>query len=403
MSISRVLSGMRPTGWLHLGHYHGVLENWVRLQHEHDCYFFVADWHALTTHYDDPRALAGHTRDMVIDWLAAGVDPDKATICVQSAMPEHAELHVLLSMGTPLSWLERVPTYKDQQEKLKEKDLATYGFLGYPLLQSADILLYGADKVPVGADQVAHVELTREVARRFNHLYGREFDAEAKLAAAIALLDKDTGKKYQRMARKYKEQGDADSLKYGKLLVAEQTQLSSTDRERLLGGLDGSGRVILTEPVALLTEASKMPGLDGQKMSKSYGNTISLRESPDNVREKLRKMPTDPARVRRTDAGNPARCPVWQLHEIYSNQTTKDWVQAGCTSASIGCLDCKQPVVDSINQMLLPMRERAAEFEQDPAQLNRILSDGAARARETAHATLREVRHAMGLIGTWSQ
>ena len=318
-------------------------------------------------------------------------------------MPEHAELHVLLSMGTPLSWLERVPTYKDQQEKLKEKDLATYGFLGYPLLQSADILLYGADKVPVGADQVAHVELTREVARRFNHLYGREFDAEAKLAAAIALLDKDTGKKYQRMARKYKEQGDADSLKYGKLLVAEQTQLSSTDRERLLGGLDGSGRVILTEPVALLTEASKMPGLDGQKMSKSYGNTISLRESPDNVREKLRKMPTDPARVRRTDAGNPARCPVWQLHEIYSNQTTKDWVQAGCTSASIGCLDCKQPVVDSINQMLLPMRERAAEFEQDPAQLNRILSDGAARARETAHATLREVRHAMGLIGTWSQ
>ncbi len=403
MSISRVLSGMRPTGWLHLGHYHGVLENWVRLQHEHDCYFFVADWHALTTHYDDPRALAGHTRDMVIDWLAAGVDPDKATIFVQSAMPEHAELHVLLSMGTPLSWLERVPTYKDQQEKLKEKDLATYGFLGYPLLQSADILLYGADKVPVGADQVAHVELTREVARRFNHLYGREFDAEAKLAAAIALLDKDTGKKYQRMARKYKEQGDADSLKYGKLLVAEQTQLSSTDRERLLGGLDGSGRVILTEPVALLTEASKMPGLDGQKMSKSYGNTISLRESPDNVREKLRKMPTDPARVRRTDAGNPARCPVWQLHEIYSNQTTKDWVQAGCTSASIGCLDCKQPVVDSINQMLLPMRERAAEFEQDPAQLNRILSDGAARARETAHATLREVRHAMGLIGTWSQ
>ena len=403
MSISRVLSGMRPTGWLHLGHYHGVLENWVRLQHEHDCYFFVADWHALTTHYDDPRALAGHTRDMVIDWLAAGVDPDKATIFVQSAMPEHAELHVLLSMGTPLSWLERVPTYKDQQEKLKEKDLATYGFLGYPLLQSADILLYGADKVPVGADQVAHVELTREVARRFNHLYGREFDAEAKLAAAIALLDKDTGKKYQRMARKYKEQGDADSLKYGKLLVAEQTQLSSTDRERLLGGLDGSGRVILTEPVALLTEASKMPGLDGQKMSKSYGNTISLRESPDNVREKLRKMPTDPARVRRTDAGNPARCPVWQLHEIYSNQTTKDWVQAGCTSASIGCLDCKQPVVDSINQMLLPMRERAAEFEQDPAQLNRILSDGATRARETAHATLREVRHAMGLIGTWSQ
>jgi tryptophanyl-tRNA synthetase len=403
MSVSRVLSGMRPTGWLHLGHYHGVLENWVRLQHEHDCYFFVADWHALTTHYDDPRSLAKHTQDMVIDWLAAGVDPDKATIFVQSAMPEHAELHVLLSMGTPLSWLERVPTYKDQQEKLREKDLATYGFLGYPLLQSADILLYRAEKVPVGADQVAHVELTREVARRFNHLYGREHDAAERLQAAIALLDKDTAKKYQRMAKKYQEQGDAESLKYGKILVQAQQQLSTEDRERLMGGLDGSGRVILPEPTALLTEASKMPGLDGQKMSKSYGNTISLRETPDNVRDKLRKMPTDPARVRRTDAGNPKHCPVWQLHEVYTDLATRDWVQHGCTSASIGCLECKQPVIDAINHMLLPMRERAAVFEQNPSQLNRILSDGAARARETAHETLREVRKSMGLIGSWSQ
>jgi len=403
MSTSRVLSGMRPTGWLHLGHYHGVLENWVKLQHQHDCYFFVADWHALTTHYDDPRALAGHTRDMVIDWLAAGVDPSKATIFVQSDMPEHAELHVLLSMGTPLSWLERVPTYKDQQEKLKEKDLATYGFLGYPLLQSADILLYRADKVPVGADQVAHVELTREVARRFNHLYGREFDAAERLAAAIAQLDKDTGKKYQRMAKKYQEQGDADSLKYGRLLVEQQTQLSAEDRERLLGGLDGSGRTILPEPQALLTEASKMPGLDGQKMSKSYGNTISLRESPDSVRDKLRKMPTDPARIRRTDAGNPKHCPVWQLHEVYTDQATHDWVQQGCTSAAIGCIECKQPVIDAINQMLVPMRERAAQFEQDPELLNRILREGAERARVTARETLHDVRQAMGLIGSWAQ
>lgn len=403
MSTSRVLSGMRPTGWLHLGHYHGVLENWVKLQHQHDCYFFVADWHALTTHYDDPRALAGHTRDMVIDWLAAGVDPSKATIFVQSDMPEHAELHVLLSMGTPLSWLERVPTYKDQQEKLKEKDLATYGFLGYPLLQSADILLYRADKVPVGADQVAHVELTREVARRFNHLYGREFDAAERLAAAIAQLDKDTGKKYQRMAKKYQEQGDADSLKYGRILVEQQTQLSAEDRERLLGGLDGSSRTILSEPQALLTEASKMPGLDGQKMSKSYGNTISLRESPDSVRDKLRKMPTDPARIRRTDAGNPKNCPVWQLHEVYTDQATHDWVQQGCTSAGIGCIECKQPVIDAINQMLVPMRERAAQFEQDPELLNRILRDGAERARITARETLQDVRQAMGLIGSWAQ
>lgn len=399
---SRVLSGMRPTGWLHLGHYHGVLENWVRLQHQFDCYFFVADWHALTTHYDDPRALAGHTRDMVVDWLAAGLDPAQATIFVQSAMPEHAELHVLLSMGTPLSWLERVPTYKDQQEKLREKDLATYGFLGYPLLQSADILLYRADRVPVGADQVSHVELTREVARRFNHLYGREHDAETRLAETLARLDKDTAKKYQRMARKYREQGDADALKYGRLLVEQLVSLEPIERERLLGGLDGSGRIILPEPEALLTEASKMPGLDGQKMSKSYGNTINLRESPAGVAEKVKKMPTDPQRVRRHDPGNPERCPVWQLHQVYSSAEVRDWACQGCTTAAIGCIECKQPVIDSINALLGPMRERAAPFEADPQAIDRILQDGAVRARDTAQATLREVRQAMGLIGRWS-
>ncbi len=399
---SRVLSGMRPTGWLHLGHYHGVLENWVRLQHEFDAYFFVADWHALTTHYEDPRALAGHTRDMVVDWLAAGLDPDQATIFAQSAMPEHAELHVLLSMGTPLSWLERVPTYKDQQEKLRERDLATYGFLGYPLLQAADILLYRADKVPVGADQVSHVELTREVARRFNHLYGREFDADARLAETLALLDKDTAKKYQRLAKKYREQGDADALHYGRLLVEQQSELEPIARERLMGGLDGSGRIILPEPEALLTKASKMPGLDGQKMSKSYGNAISLRESPAGVAEKVKKMPTDPQRVRRTDPGDPVRCPVWQLHQVYSTAEVRDWVVAGCTSAGIGCIDCKQPVIDAINHLLAPMRERAAPLEADFTAIDRILSEGAERARDTAQATLREVRMAMGLIGRWS-
>lgn len=398
----RILSGMRPTGWLHLGHYHGVLENWVRLQHDNACFFFVADWHALTTHYEDPRGLAQHTRDMVIDWLAAGLDPEKATLFVQSALPEHAELHVLLSMGTPLSWLERVPTYKDQQEKLREKDLATYGFLGYPLLQSADILLYRADQVPVGADQVSHVELTREVARRFNHLYGREPDAAERLTALLGTLDKETVKKYQRLARKFQEKGDSEALHYGQLLVNQLSGLSDADRERLRGGLDGSGRIILPEPQALLTEASKMPGLDGLKMSKSYGNTISLRESPEQVRDKLKKMPTDPARVRRTDPGNPEHCPVFQLHEVYSSESTRQWVCQGCTTASIGCLECKEPVIQAINDMLIPMRERAEPFEQDPAHLQRILSRGNERARAVAQETLRDVREAMGLIGSWS-
>ncbi|WP_082968730.1 tryptophan--tRNA ligase [Perlucidibaca aquatica] len=396
-SPQRVLSGMRPTGRLHLGHYHGVLKNWVTLQHEYDCYFFVADWHALTTHYDDPSQLEASTMDMVVDWLAAGVNPKAATLFVQSAMPEHAELHLLLSMMTPLGWLERVPTYKDQQEKLKEKDLATYGFLGYPLLQAADILLYRAGLVPVGADQVSHVELTREVARRFNHLFGREPGFEQAVEAAVVKMGKKASKVYIDLRKRYQETGDAAALETAQALVRDQQNITLGDKERLLGSIEGSGKIILPEPQALLTPAAKMPGLDGQKMSKSYGNTIALREAPDDVDAKIRKMPTDPARIRRTDAGNPDVCPVWQLHEVYSDEQRKQWVQEGCRSAGIGCLECKKPVIDAINAELVPMRQRGREFEQAPDMLRSVLAEGAERARETAANTLADVRQALGL------
>ena len=396
-SPQRVLSGMRPTGRLHLGHYHGVLKNWVTLQHEYDCYFFVADWHALTTHYDDPSQLEASTMDMVVDWLAAGLNPKAATLFVQSAMPEHAELHLLLSMMTPLGWLERVPTYKDQQEKLKEKDLATYGFLGYPLLQAADILLYRAGLVPVGADQVSHVELTREVARRFNHLFGREPGFEQAVEAAVVKMGKKAAKVYIDLRKRYQETGDAAALETAQALVRDQQNITLGDKERLLGSIEGSGKIILPEPQALLTPAAKMPGLDGQKMSKSYGNTIALREAPDDVDAKIRKMPTDPARIRRTDAGNPDVCPVWQLHEVYSDEQRKQWVQEGCRSAGIGCLECKKPVIDAINAELVPMRQRGREFEQAPDMLLSVLAEGAERARETAANTLADVRQALGL------
>lgn len=396
-SQQRVLSGMRTTGRLHLGHYHGVLKNWVKLQHEFDCFFFAADWHALTTHYEDPSQIEAHTLDMVVDWLAAGVNPKAATLFVQSTMPEHAELHLLLSMMTPLGWLERVPTYKDQQEKLKEKDLTTYGFLGYPLLQSADILLYRAGLVPVGADQVAHIELTREVARRFNHLYGREPGFEQAVAQAIVKMGKKAAKVYVDLRKRYQEAGDAEALLTAQALVRDQQNITLGDKERLLGSLEGSGKIILPEPQALLTPAAKMPGLDGQKMSKSYGNTIAMREAPDDVDAKLRKMPTDPARIRRHDAGNPDVCPVWQLHEVYSDEARKQWIQQGCRSASIGCLDCKKPLIDAINAELAPMRERGREFEQAPDMLRTVLAEGAERAREVASATLIDVRQALGL------
>ena len=292
---TRVLSGMRPTGRLHLGHYHGVLKNWVKLQEEHECFFFVADWHALTTHYDEREVIGKNVWDLVVDWLACGVNPNLARLFIQSRVPEHAELHLLLSMITPLGWLERVPTYKDQQEKLKEKDLATYGFLGYPLLQSADILIYRADAVPVGEDQVAHVELTREVARRFNHMFGQEPDFAERAEAAAKKMGKKNAKLYANLRRRYQEQGDQEALDVARALLADQQNITIADRERLEGYLDGSALNILPEPQALLTPASKMPGLDGQKMSKSYGNTIALREEPESVEKKIRTMPTDPA------------------------------------------------------------------------------------------------------------
>jgi len=334
---------------------------------------------------------------MVVDWLAAGVNPKTATIFVQSQMPQHAELHLLLSMMTPLSWLERVPTYKDQQEKLKEKDLATYGFLGYPLLQSADILLYRAGLVPVGADQVAHIELTREVARRFNHLFGKEIGFEDLVAAAIQKMGKKASKVYVDLRKKYQESGDVEALATAQALVQAQQNITLGDKERLLGSLEGGGKIILPEPQPLLTPAAKMPGLDGQKMSKSYGNTISLREAPDDVDQKVRRMPTDPARIRRTDAGNPDVCPVWQLHEIYSDESTKQWVQQGCRSAGIGCLECKKPITEAINAELEPMRVRAREYEESPELIYSLLTEGAERARDVAEDTLKDVRSAMGL------
>lgn len=393
----RVLSGMRPTGKLHLGHYHGVLKNWLRLQHEYDCFFFVADWHALTTAYDDPRGIAANGWDMVIDWLAAGVNPGSAKLFIQSQVPEHAELHVLLSMITPLGWLERVPTYKDQQEKLREKDLATYGFLGYPVLQSADILIYRATKVPVGEDQVAHIEITREIARRFNHLYGRESDFAEKAEAAVKKMGKKNAKLYQDLRRRYQEQGDHEALATAQALLESQQNITLGDRERLFGYLEGGGRIILPEPEALLTPASRMPGLDGQKMSKSYNNTIALREEPAEVERKLRTMPTDPARVRRSDPGDPAKCPVWQLHQVYSGEEIRAWVQAGCTSAGIGCLDCKRPVIDAVLAELAPIRERAEEYTRDPLRVRTILTEGRDEARSVARETLDEVRRAIGL------
>ncbi len=393
----RVLSGMRPTGKLHLGHYHGVLKNWVRLQHEYECFFFVADWHALTTEYDNTAVIADSVWEMVIDWLACGVNPGKARIFIQSQVPEHAELHLLLSMMTPLGWLERVPTYKDQQEKLKEKDLATYGFLGYPLLQSADILVYKAGLVPVGEDQVAHIELTREVARRFNHLYGREPDFEQRAEAAIKKMGKKNAKLYNQLRKRFQEQGDEEALATARALLENQQNLTLGDRERLFGFLEGAGKIILPEPQPLLTPASKMPGLDGQKMSKSYGNTIGLREAPEEVEKKLRTMPTDTQRVRRSDPGDPDRCPVWQLHQVYTDEEVHQWVQEGCRSASIGCVECKQPVIDAVLEEQAPIRERAIEFAENPALVRSIVKEGAEAAREEARKTLQEVRQCMGL------
>lgn len=397
MFADRILSGMRPTGSLHLGHYHGVLKNWITMQHEYECLFFVADWHALTTHYDAPQIIEQSVWDMVIDWLAAGVDPARATLFIQSKVPEHAELHLLLSMITPLGWLERVPTYKDQQAKLAEKDLSTYGFLGYPLLMSADILIYRATKVPVGEDQIPHMEFTREIARRFNHMYGREPGFAEKAELAVKKLGSKKARLYNELRNRFQEQGDDEALESAKALLDEQQSLSLGDRERLFGYLEGGGKMILSEPQAMLTAASKMPGLDGQKMSKSYNNTIALREDEASVAKKIRTMPTDPARIRRTDPGDPAKCPVWALHQVYSSEQTKQSVAQGCTSAGIGCIECKQPVIDAVLSEQRPMRERAQLYLDDPTLVRNIIADGNEKARKLAGETMRDVREAMGL------
>ena len=394
----RVLSGMRPTGAMHLGHYHGVLKNWVQLQSEHPCLFFVADWHALTTHYDETQRISDDGWDMVIDWLAAGVDPAKTTIFIQSHVPEHAELFLLLAMVTPLGWLERVPTYKDQQQQLSERDLSTYGFLGYPLMQAADILVYRSTLVPVGEDQVPHIEMTREIARRFNHVFGAEPDFEARAKAAVRKLGAQA-KRFAELRVRFQQEGDAAALKEARGIIEQATTLPLEDRERLFGYAEGAHRVILPEPSALLTKVSRMPGLDGRRMSKSYGNSITLRETPESVTKKVRTMPTDPARVRRSDPGDPERCPVWPLHLVYSDEATKQWVQTGCRTAGIGCLECKQPVIDAIVRELAPLRERAQRYLDDPALVRDIVADGCAKARAMAGETMRDVRQAMGLVG----
>ena len=393
----RVLSGMRPTGALHLGHYHGALKNWVRLQSDMECYFFVADWHALTTHYESREVIEQNVYEMVIDWLAVGLNPNQCTMFLQSRIPEHAELFTLLAMGTPLSWLERVPTYKDQQEKLKDKDLATYGFLGYPLLQAADILIYKAKYVPVGEDQASHVELTREAARRFNHLYGRETNALEKAQASLAKLPKDSVKRFEKSRKTYQETGDAKALEGAMGYLASAPELDALDRERLEGYFKGTGKVILPEPQVLLTEASKLPGLDGAKMSKSYNNAISIREDRATLELKVKRMPTDPARAKRTDAGNPENCPVWQFHKVYSTEETKTWVTQGCKTAGIGCLECKQPIIDAILHEQQPMFERAEKYLSQPKLVRDIVDAGTEKARITARATMDDVRSAMGL------
>ena len=388
---------MRPTGALHLGHYHGALKNWVRLQSEHPCLFFVADWHALTTHYGSVEVIEQNIWEMVIDWLAAGIDPQQSVLFIQSRVPEHAELHLLLSMSTPLGWLERVPTYKDQQEKLSDRDLSTYGFLGYPLLQAADILMYRAAWVPVGEDQVPHIELTREVARRFNHVFGREPGFEDKARAAIKKLGSKRARLYQELRTRFQQEGDEQALRQGRELIEQAQNIGQGDRERLFGFLEGSGKLILSEPQALLTEASRMPGIDGAKMSKSYGNSIAMREDPASVTKKIRTMPTDPARVRRSDPGEPERCPVWQLHLVYSSDEVRQWAATGCRTAGIGCLECKQPVIDAVLAEQRVFFERAQPYLDDPTLLRNIVADGCDRARKLAEETMRDVRAAMGL------
>jgi tryptophanyl-tRNA synthetase len=365
----RILSGMRPTGKLHLGNLVGALENWVKLQDQYESYHFVADWHMLTTDYADTSELQENIREMVTDWLAAGLDPGKATLFVQSRLPEHAELHVLFSMVTPLGWLERVPSYKEQLENIKDRDLTTYGFLGYPVLQAADILMYKANAVPVGEDQVAHVELTREIARRFNLAYGTSHGAS--------------------MAKTVPASGGA---------AQSYQEATLEDKARLVQVGLVSIEPIFPEPQAILTWAPRLPGTDGRKMSKSYNNAIFLSDSPDVVAKKLATMITDPARKRRTDPGNPDICPVFDLHKVYSDPAVMDRVNRECRTAEIGCLDCKKLVSSRINERLAPIQGRRKPYEQHPQRVWDILEEGTERARKVAQTTMDEVRAAVKLI-----
>lgn len=393
---TRTLSGMRPTGKLHLGHYHGVLKNWVRMQEDYECFFFVADWHALTTTYDNPESMSEHVWDMVVDWLSAGVDPEKATLFVQSSILQHAELHLLLSMVTPLGWLERVPSFKEQQQKLSDKDLSTYGFLGYPLLQSADILMYRAANVPVGEDQVPHVELTREIARRFNAFFGRGPEYEHELDHALSLMGKKDSSQFRRYRRKYNEQGDRDAHARAESMIKSHGRLNDDQSQLLLGYLEGRGKALLPEPRALLTEAAKTPGLDGQKMSKSYNNIIAMRDEPKRIEKSVRAMPTDPARVRLTDPGNPEKCPVWPLHQIYSDSDTREWVQAGCRRATFGCIECKRPLIDKILEEQEIIGDRAKPYVHNPDAVKEIIVEGNRKAGRVADETMDIVRSAVG-------
>jgi tryptophanyl-tRNA synthetase len=396
MFADRVLSGMRPTGRLHIGHYHGALKNWVKLQEEYECLYFAADWHALTTHYESKESIAETVWDMFIDWLAAGINPTRATIFIQSRVPEHAELALLLGMIAPVGWLERVPTYKDQQQKLADHDLSNYGFLGYPVMQAADILIYRANMVPVGEDQVSHIELVRELARRFNFIYGKETGFEDKAKAAVKKLGVKKARRYDELRTAFQEQGDEAALEAARLLLTETQNLSLGDRERLFGYLEGSRRVILPEPGPLLTSTPKVPGLDGEKMSKSVGNTILMREEPAEVTQKIRKMQTDPARVRRSDKGDPNRCPVWSLHQIYS--TGRRRTGSSRVHDRGHRLPRMQAAVDRRDhQGAGADRERAQRYLDDPQLVRNIVADGCEKARKLADETMRDVRSAMGL------
>ena len=388
---------MRPTGSLHLGHHFGVLKNWLDLQSNYECYFFVADWHALTTDYEKSKNISDHTLDIVATWLSVGLDPSQSTIFVQSSIKQHSELFLLLSMCTPLSWLERVPTYKETLSALKDKEINTLGFLSYPLLQAADILIYGADYVPVGEDQIAHIELAREVARRFNNLYGKDEDFKIKARSALEKIGSKNSKLYLSWTKKYQETGDKGALDSARSLIENLTNISSKDKSRLEGFIEGSGILLLNEPQPLTTNVPKLNGLDGRKMSKSYKNTISLIEEDDLLEKKILSMQTDPSRIKKTDAGDPEKCSVWNLHKIFTENDTQSTIHNDCKSANIGCVDCKKILKKNISFEISPIRERFHNFKSDKDNLHQIITTGCKKASEKAEKQVEIVRKAIGL------